>query len=254
MPDHIILTAFGTTTRAKEAYHFLNEQISRQFPSHTIHWAYSSPTVRKTSGGENTQLQSVNETIASINTDDPIVVQSLHVLPGWEFKRITEEVQEIRRRAAIGLPLINDRKDLLRVAECLQPLIEESGDDAVLMLGHGTDHPCRSTYTELGRRLQHKFGARIFMSTLEFPEESPESTIARIAAAGYRDVVIIPLLLVAGMHFFRDITGENEDSWKNLLTAHTIRMNIHDRGLSMLPGVADIFCDHIRSALASLSS
>jgi len=254
MADHIILTAFGTTTQAKEAYHHLEEQIAPQFPECSIHWAYSSPTVREISGTENAQPLSVKETIASINTHDFIVVQSLHVLPGKEFERILEEIPEMGVPAAVGLPLINDSADLLRFVSCLRPLIDNSGDDAVLLLGHGTDHPCRSIFIELERKLHQRFGSRVFVSTLEFPEAPPASIAAAIAAAGYRQAVIIPLLMVAGMHFFRDITGEREPSWKNLLAARGIGLGIHGQGLAMLPGIADIFCDHIRLAFASRQS
>lgn len=253
MPNHIILTAFGTTTRAHEAYQHFEDRISPQFPGHEIHWAYSSPTVRRCSRTGTTKLQSVKETIASIAAGDAIAVQSLHILPGWEFGRITDEVNETGVRTAIGLPLLNDGRDLVLFMRCLQPLIVNSGTDAVLLLGHGTNHPCRSTFTELEHRLHEQFGARVFVSTLEYPDESPQSTVARIAAAGHRTAMVIPLLLVAGMHFRRDITGDREDSWKNLLAGQSVGMDIHDRGLAMLPGVAEIFCDHIHAAFASLS-
>lgn len=251
MPDHIILTAFGTTTRAKEAYHYLEERISLQFPRHTIHWAYSSPTVRRTSSTENSRLLSVGETLGSLDTSDPIVIQSLHVLPGREFERIRDEVHELGIQIAIGQPLLNESQDLRRFVSCLQNLIEDSGSNAVLLLGHGTDHPCRSIYGELERLLRERFGSRIFMSTLEFQEEPAEETITRIAAAGHKTAHIIPLLLVAGMHFFKDITGDHEDSWQNLCTKHGIDLQIHDKGLAVLPGIADIFCDHIRTAFNS---
>ena len=249
MPSHIILTAFGTTTRAQAAYGHLERHIAARFPDHMIHWAYSSPTVRKRSATGGAPRLSVREIIDSLGAGCAVVVQSLHVLPGREFERVEEDLRRAGGQTALGRPLLSTTADLHRLADCLQPLIAADPHDAVLVLGHGTAHPCRAAYSELALILQRRHGPRLFLSTLEFPDTAPESIAAHIAAAGHRRVVVLPLLLVAGMHFYRDITGDANHSWRQLLSAQRIEMKIHDQGLAMLPGVADMFCDHIGSAL-----
>lgn len=251
MSNHIILTAFGSTTRAKETYRMIGEQIASRFPDCTIHWAYSSPTIRSLSGDrQGPPLPSLPESAAAIVNPGRIVVQSLHVLPGWEFQRIINEIKLLETNVAVGMPLLSSNNDLYRLRHCLNPLIENSKDNAVLILGHGTDHPCQNTFSDLADILKHQWGSRIFVSTIEYPQETPGSIVAQIAAGGYRNVLIIPLLLVAGMHFLRDINGSDRNSWKQMLSRHHINLRVHEHGLGMLPGVTDIYSDHIRAAFA----
>ena len=253
MTDHIIVTAFGTTTQAQQVYHYLGEKISACFPDHVLHWSYSSPTVRKNSQTSQIKLRSVSEIIATIPADDSVIVQSLHIMPGREFERIVADVKETGVRAHIGKPLLSDQEDLHRVADCLLPLIEGTVADAILLLGHGTTHPCHTVYRELETKVHQKSDRRIYLSTVEYPDEPPSSTATRIAAAGARSVLVVPLLLVAGMHVLKDICGDHADSWKNLLTTHEIDVHVHDQGLATLPGIANIFCDHIKSAERTVS-
>lgn len=251
MSNHIILSAFGSTTGAKATYNLIGEQISSRFPDCRIHWAYSSPTIRSLSGDrQGSPLPSLPEAAAAIVNPGRIVVQSLHVLPGWEFQKIINEIKFLETNVALGMPLLSSNEDLYRLRHCLDPLIENATNNAVLILGHGTDHPCQNIFSDLADILKHRWGSRIFVSTIEYPQETPGSIVAQIAAAGYRNVLIIPLLLVAGMHFLRDINGSGRNSWKQMLSRHHINLCVHEHGLGMLPGIIDIYSDHIRAAFA----
>ncbi|MGI9538404.1 MAG: sirohydrochlorin cobaltochelatase, partial [Desulfocapsaceae bacterium] len=139
-----------------------------------------------------------------------------------------------------------------RVAHALQSLVENSNHGAALILGHGTDHPCRASYLTLQAKLHSKTGPHIFFTTIEKPVDPPEIIIQKIRDAGYKEIFCVPFLMVAGMHFFKDIDGDHPSSWRNLLKAHQIEIDLHDRGLAHLPGVDEIFCDHIQSAFDSM--
>ena len=79
-----------------------------------------------------------------------------------------------------------------------------------------------------------------------------QTLIDSIVADGHHQVLIIPCLMVAGMHFRRDIVGDSELSWKRRLERRNIKVKYHDQGLGMVAGIADIFCDHIRAAFNKL--
>jgi sirohydrochlorin cobaltochelatase len=254
MNDYIILTAFGTTTRAKAAYQFLQSRIAPKFPDCHIHWAFSSPTVRRGSKSAATRLASVTEIISQLRNPGRVVIQSLHVLAGHEFDRIATEATALPVPTALGMPLLHGPSDFDRVAQALKDLISASGQEAALVLGHGTDHPCRASYSTLAEILRDKIGPRVFFSTIEKPVDPPELIIRRIHQAGYRKVFCVPFLLVAGMHFRKDINGDHESSWRNLLMERQIEIDLHDQGLAYLPGVDDIFCDHITAAFGSLDT
>jgi len=255
MNNHIILTAFGTTTRAQETYGYLEKRIAPRFPGCHIHWAFSSPTVRRNSAQQGAALPaSLVEIVSGLKDPGKIVIQSLHVLPGHEFERIVSEAGKLPVSAAIGRPLLHGDDDFTRVARALKDLVETSGHGAALILGHGTDHPCRSSYATLQAELHKQIGPHVFFATIEKSTDPPEFTIQKIRDAGYKKVFCVPFLMVAGMHFFRDIDGDHQSSWRNLLKARQIEIDLHGRGLAYLSGIDEIFCDHIQSAFDSVAA
>ena len=61
----------------------------------------------------------------------------------------------------------------------------------------------------------------VFIGTVEGePEEtSCEAVIDTVAQAGYKKVILRPLMVVAGDHANNDMAGEDEDSWKSMFEA-----------------------------------
>lgn len=250
MTNHIILSAFGTTTRAKDSYNYLEKRIAPHFPDCALHWAFSSPTVRQRSTqAEAGSYPSLADIVNSIRDPGRIVIQSLHVLAGYEFDRIQAESIELPFPVSIGQPLLSEDEDFTRVTRALEALVDRSGHEAVLILGHGTDHPCRSSYARLQEELHTRIGSQVYFTTIEKADEPAETTVRKIARAGHTQIFCIPFLMVAGMHFFRDINGDHATSWKNLLDRYQVSLDLHNQGLAYLNGVDEIFCDHIRAAL-----
>lgn len=253
MNNHIILTAFGTTTRAQETYHHLEELIAPRFTDCLIHWAFSSPTVRRLANRQPSASASVTDIVNNLKNPGKIVIQSLHILPGYEFHRVVSESRELPHQAAIGRPLLNRPEDFSLVAQALNTIIENSDHDAALILGHGTDHPCRYLYHQLEKELLLQAGPHTYFTTIEKPLVPAELIIDKIAADGHKRVFCIPFLMVAGMHFFRDIIGDSNDSWQNRFQQRQIVLDAYDQGIALLDGISSIFCDHIEEAFASLN-
>ena len=250
MMNHIILAAFGTTSRAIQTYSFMDSLIRPQFPDCELHWVYSSPSIReKLKSTKSTPANSLLELNNSIDLSakDRVVIQSVHVTPGHEFHRVVNESKGFKAQAAIGLPLLSSPQDFRLVADCLSDLFSPDPDHANLVIGHGTDHPSWAIYPTFERILRDRYGENCFLAALEkFPDSS--KIVENIVAGGFSRVKIIPFLMVAGMHFQRDILGEGPDSWKNRLTQSNLPFSLHEHGLGILPGVSEIFCNHIRHA------
>jgi sirohydrochlorin cobaltochelatase len=251
---HLILAAFGTTTAARETYDRIDGALRPFFADCQIHWTYTSPTVRrKLSGQKGDDEGSLTNLLLRLNqnSQNSIVIQSVHVTPGHEFHRIVRQSVVSVVPTAIGMPLLTAPADYQRVAHVLLPLIHSSPDSAVLILGHGTDHPSWTAYPALESVLRKCAGKRLFVGTLEkFPDSS--SVIDEITADGYQHVLVVPCLMVAGMHFKRDIIGDTDSSWKKRFENKNISLTFHDQGLGMLKGISDILCDHIRTAFSTL--
>ena len=57
-------------------------------------------------------------------------------------------------------------------------------------------------------------------------EKFPDTTqlVDEIAGCGFTEVCIIPLFLVAGMHYRRDIIGDSPSSWQSRLQKKGIKV------------------------------
>lgn len=246
----IILTAFGTTAKAFSTYEKMDAVFKKELPGHNILWSYSSRMVKDTLKKEkNIDLKDPRQVLKSLEQNGHrwAVLQSLHLLGGHELHRLAAERNKVKMRTSIGLPLLSSFQDFKEVTEALKTVIPQDPDQAVLVLGHGTDHPSWTSYFALEAIMIQKFGSRVFAGVVEgFPEM--EETIDRIVISGFKKVLIIPLLLVAGVHFMEDITGD-EDSWQKQLERHNIEVNLISKGLGHFNDITRIFSQHIKDAL-----
>jgi sirohydrochlorin cobaltochelatase len=248
----IVMAAFGTTTKAEATYRIIDAQVREAFPGHEIHWAYSSRMIKSLVQGkkERTVTQHPHEILRVLHAEGHswAVVQSVHLIGGHEFFRLLQEIGDEEIRTSIGMPLLTSPDDFVQAGRCLEPMIRAHPQKAVLFIGHGTDHPSWTAYPALQQTLRQMFGNRIFVGAVEHYPPS-EGLIAGISAAGFKEVLLIPFLLVAGAHYRHDLMGEEGESWRSRLQDAGLVVEIIPDGIGGMPCVGEIFCDHIRQAL-----
>ncbi len=252
MQPPIILAAFGTTPRAMTTWQALDLEIRKYFPEHPIFWSY-------TSRGSSRRMQEKNREeyydhpsaiLAAISKQghSRAVVQSLHLLPGYEFHQLFRECRQTVIPCHFCRPLLTSPQDYESLGDCLEPLLAARPEKAILLIGHGTDHPIWVAYLALEALLRRRFGRRIFVGVIE---KNPGSgkVPQEIAAAGFKQVCIVPLLLVAAMHYDRDVIGAGEHSWHSRLTGQGLEVESIETGLGLLPGFSRIITAHIQEDL-----
>lgn len=246
----IVLAAFGTTTRALETYDFIGEHIERRFPGHAVHWAYSSRMVRsRLKVRKGIELPDPGRVLAGLEQEGHswAVVQSMHLVCGHEFYRLVEEVAGHGVRVSMGLPLLAGPADYRAAARAVDRGIPCCGEEALLLVGHGTDHPIWCAYPALEGLFRETCHRRVFVGVVE-GDAPRQKTLDAIRKAGIRRVMLVPFMLVAGTHFLEDLAGE-EDSWRQALESAGLEVILHDHGLGLNPAVVECFAAHIREAL-----
>jgi sirohydrochlorin cobaltochelatase len=247
----IIMAVFGTTSRAEATYKIIDRQVREVFPGHEIHWAYSSRMVKGLmQGKQEGTIKHPHEILRELQArgHNWAVVQSVHLIGGHEFFRLLREIRDEEIRTSVGMPLLTSPDDHIRVGRCLEPIIRANSEKAILLIGHGTDHPAWTTYPALQQTLRQMFGNRIFVGAVEhFPPS--EGLIAEISAAGFEKAFLIPFLLVAGVHYHHDLMSEEKDSWRSRLHDAGITIETTLDGIGGMACIGEIFCDHIREAL-----
>ena len=250
----IIISAFGTTSKAIATYTLLDDCIRSRFSQSEIIWAYSSKVInRELQDRKQSTILSPEEVLLQLAERgiSKAIVQSLHLFPGTEFHSLLKMIRESQLRCAVGWPLLTNPEDYDQVGEILRPIISERPDKAILVLGHGTNHPTWTAYYYLERILRKKFGNRVYVGVVEkYPDTS--HLVDEIADYGFSEVCIIPLFLVAGMHYKRDIISDSNISWKSRLESKKLEVESIDYGLGHYSGLENIIIRHINEAGNSL--
>ena len=106
-------------------------------------------------------------------------------------------------------------------------------------------------------QMQNLGYSNVFIGTVEGePEEtSCESVIAAVKAAGYKNVVLRPLMVVAGDHANNDMAGDDDDSWKSQFEASGAfdKVDTQISGLGRIKAVESFYVAHTRTAIESIS-
>lgn len=247
----IVMAAFGTTSKAESTYKIIDSRIKQTFPEHEVHWAYSSRAIKGLMRNKKAKvIKHPHEILQQLQADGHTwaVVQSVHLTCGHEFYRLLEEIESVQIRSSVGMPLLTTPSDHFQTATCLAPLIQAHPNKAILLMGHGTDHPSWTAYPAFQQTLRQMFGNRIFVGAVEHYPQS-EWLIAQISDAGFNHVFLIPFLLVAGMHYQNDLMGDAPKSWLSQLESAGITVEAVAEGIGSLPCIGDIFCNHIKEAL-----
>jgi len=247
----IVMAAFGTTGKALETYSFIDEKCKKRFPEHEIFWAFSSRMVKDLiKKSRNIDLLFPNQVLSQLKAKGYLwaVVQSVHLTCGHEFYRLVEDVKGCDIRTSIGLPLLSNFEDYIAVVRAMQSAFCSLRNEAVVMVGHGTDHPSCSSYAALQYMLNQKSGGRIYIGVIEDGWPSMEEVVESVKKSGYKKIRLVPFLLVAGIHFKEDLIGK-EDSWKTCFEREQISVVIENKGLGFNNGIVDIFFKHIEDAI-----
>ncbi len=247
----IVIATFGTTSRAMQTYAHMDAVFKKRFAGHEIHWAYTSRMVKdRLKPVKNITPRHPHQVLEALARQGHpwAMVQSLHLTNAHEFYRLVAEVDHCGIRTSMGLPLLSAIEDYEAVVRALAPLVEKHADEAVVLVGHGTDHPSWSSYPALKSMLQQKFGAKVHVGTVENGYPDRDAVVRAVVNSGYARVRLASFMLVAGVHFEEDLAGD-QDSWKTVFEAAGIQVELEKGGLGLNQQIIEIFCRHMEAAL-----
>ena len=133
--------------------------------------------------------------------------------------------------------------------------MEAAAEDgtAFVFMGHGTSHTAKVTYSQMQTQMDTLGYKNVFIGTVEGePEETAcENVIEAVKAAGYKKVILRPLMVVAGDHANNDMAGEDEDSWKSQFEASGAfdEINTQIEGLGRIDAVEQLYVQHTKAAM-----
>ena len=151
----------------------------------------------------------------------------------------------------VGSPLLTSDDDYKNVIDAITAATAEydDGNTAIVFMGHGTEHAANATYAKLQTMLTDAGKKNYCIGTVE-ASPSIDDVVAFAKNGGYKRVVLEPLMVVAGDHANNDMAGDEEDSWKTILTNEGFEVVPVLRGLGEIEAIQKIYVDHVNNAAA----
>ena len=88
---------------------------------------------------------------------------------------------------------------------------------ALVYMGHGNDYFSTGIYAELQREMNTTYDVPVFAACVEgYP--AFDDILAGLKAAKVKNILLKPLMVVAGDHASNDMAGDEDDAWKVMLT------------------------------------
>ena len=207
-----------------------------------------------------------------------LVVQPTHLMHGAEYDEMCEALEQYKDKfesVAIAEPMLGEvgsdatviNADKEAVAKAITAAaVADSGFESVdaakeagtafVFMGHGTAHVAKVTYSQMQAQMQQLGYENVFIGTVEGePEEtSCEAVIEAVKAAGYTNVILRPLMVVAGDHANNDMAGSEDDSWKTMFEAAGFTVDCQIAGLGEIADVQALYVAHTKAAIEALNA
>ena len=204
-----------------------------------------------------------------------LVVQPTHLMHGAEYDELMEEVnayQDKFESVKVAEPLLGEvgsdasavNSDKEAVAKAITAkAVETAGYDsldaakedgtAFVFMGHGTSHTAKVSYSQMQAQMKNLGYENVFIGTVEGePEDTAcEAVIDAVSKAGYKNIVLRPLMVVAGDHANNDMAGDDEDSWKSMFTASGKfeRIDTQIAGLGEIDAIQQLYVAHTAAVM-----
>ena len=279
----ILVVSFGTSFNDSRSTDIkgIEDAVAKAFPDWSVRRAFTAQIIiNHVQARDGEKIDNVAQALdrAVANGVETLVVQPTHLMHGAEYDELTEALEAYKDKIAtivVAEPLLGTvgsnaseiNEDKQNVANAIVEAARKDGgftsleaadeaSTAFVLMGHGTSHTAKISYSQMQAQMDELGYKNVFIGTVEGePEETAcEEIIDRIHEAGYKNVVLRPLMVVAGDHANNDMAGEDEDSWLSMFNASGYFENVDTQiaGLGRLTEVQDQYIAHTQAAIDSV--
>lgn len=273
--NEILVVSFGTSFNDSRVATIkaVEDKIQAAFPDWSVRRAFTAQIIiNHIMARDGEKIDNVQQALdrAVANGVKNLVVQPTHLMHGAEYDELVGVLDGYKDKIEsieIAEPLLGEvgddasviNEDKKAVAEAVTAAaVKDAGFDsldaakedgtAFVFMGHGTSHTANISYSQMITQMADLGYDNVFIGTVEGEPEETEvnAVIAKVKEAGYKKVILRPLMVVAGDHANNDMAGDDDDSWKSLFTADGSFESIDCQiaGLGEIPSVQDMYVAH----------
>lgn len=278
----LLVVSFGTSFNDSRAQDIggIEKALQAAYPDWSVRRAFTAQIIiNHVQARDGEKIDNMDQALqrAVDNGVKHLVIQPTHLMHGAEYDELCAAAESYKDRIEtieIAEPLLGEvgkdgsetNADKKAVAEALTAeavkaagyeSLEAAAKDgtAFVFMGHGTSHAAAVTYTQMQTQMDELAYGNVYIGTVEGKpaETACEAVIERIREAGYKKVVLRPLMVVAGDHANNDMAGDDDDSWKSQFLASgafdTVTCQIG--GLGGIPAIEQIYVEHTAAVIGA---
>ena len=278
----LLVVSFGTSFNDSRAQDIggIEKALQAAYPDWSVRRAFTAQIIiNHVQARDGEKIDNMDQALqrAVDNGVKHLVIQPTHLMHGAEYDELCAAAESYKDKIEtieIAEPLLGEvgqdgsttNADKKAVAEALTAeavkaagyeSLEDAAKDstAFVFMGHGTSHAAAVTYTQMQTQMEELAYGNVYIGTVEGKpaETACEAVIERIKEAGYKKVVLRPLMVVAGDHANNDMAGDDDDSWKSQFLASgafdTVTCQIG--GLGGIPAIEQIYVEHTAAVIGA---
>ena len=279
--NELLVVSFGTSfndSRAKDIKG-IEDALAAAFPDWSVRRAFTAQIIiNHVQARDGEKIDNVKQALerAVANGVKNLVIQPTHLMHGAEYDELVEALAEYRDKfesVTVAEPLLGEvgeaggdiNADKAAVAKAVvSAAVKKAGYTklseaekkgvAFVFMGHGTSHTAKITYTQMQAQMKALGYKNVFIGTVEGePEEtSCENIIKAVSKAGYKTVILRPLMVVAGDHANNDMADpEDPESWFSQFKASGKFKSVKTQisGLGRLSAIQKLYVAHAGAAI-----
>ena len=283
--NEILVVSFGTSFNESRVSDIssIEKAIADANPDWAVRRAFTAQIIiNHVQARDNEKIDNMDQALerAVSNGVKNLLIQPTHLMHGAEYDELCEALDKYADKfesVAVAEPLLGEvgsdatviNDDKKAVAEAVvAAAVKTAGYDsleaaekdstAFVLMGHGTAHTAKVSYSQMATQMDNLGYKNVFIGTVEGePEETAcENIIEAVKTAGYKKVVLRPLMVVAGDHANNDMAGDEEDSWKSMFKADGAfdSVDCQIEGLGRIDEVQKLYVDHTAAAMKDMKA
>ena len=282
--NELLVVSFGTSFNDSRAEDIkgIEDALAEAFPDWSVRRAFTAQIIiNHVQARDDEHIDNLQQALdrAVANGVKNLVVQPTHLMHGAEYDEMVEAIDAYKDKfesVAIAEPMLGEvgddatviNDDKAAVAQAItDEAVKEAGYDtmeaaaedgtAFVFMGHGTSHTANVTYDQMQTQMENLGFTNAFIGTVEGePEDTAcDVVIDKVKDAGFKKVILRPLMVVAGDHANNDMAGDDDDSWKSMFEASGDfdEIDCQIEGLGRVDAVEQLYVAHTQAAIDSIA-
>ncbi len=250
----ILVISSGTVNEKarRENIEAVEKEIKKNFAEYEVRLAFSSQKIiNKIISRYGIYIDKPEEALNKLIQEnfDEVVIQPINIIPGDEYENIKNTAEKFNfKKLIIGTPLLYNYNDYDKVIEAVKfqiPKLKEN--TAVILMGHGTTHSSDDCYSVLQDFID-KQKLNIFVGTLK-GSLGILKLVEKLKENNIKEVLLTPLMLVAGNHAIEDMASDKDTSWKTILEREGIKTEVYLHGLGENAEIQKLYIEKLKALL-----